>query len=187
VLFGRKVDSEAFEAVALPHVNDLYRTAVHLVRDGTAAHDLVQEVYLQAWKAFHRFEPGTNCRAWLFKILINEVRHYRRRWFNSRTVSEGEQSFEETLAFEPPIPDHIRDEDILAALDAIPREFREVVLLSDVQEFTYKEIAEMLGIPVGTVMSRLSRGRKQLRSRLADYAIAIGVDRKTREGAYERG
>ena len=186
MLFGRKVESDAFEAAALPHLNDLYRTAVHLVRDRTEAHDLVQEAYLQAWKAFHRFEPGTNCRAWLFKILINEVRHYRRRWFNSKTVAEPEQSFEETLAFEPPVADDIQDEDVLAALDEIPREFREVVLLSDVQEFSYKEIAEMLGIPVGTVMSRLSRGRKQLRTRLAGYANATGVGRKLQEGAYER-
>ena len=186
VLFGRKVESDAFETVALPHLNDLYRTAVHLVRDRTEAHDLVQEAYLQAWKAFHRFEPGTNCRAWLFKILINEVRHYRRRWFNSKTVAEPEQSFEGTLVFEPPIPDDIQDEDVLAALDEIPREFREVVLLSDVQEFSYKEIAEMLGIPVGTVMSRLSRGRKQLRIKLASYANATGVGRTPQESAYER-
>jgi len=186
VLFGRKVESDAFEAIALPHINDLYRTAVHLVRDRTEAHDLVQEAYLQAWKAFHRFEPGTNCRAWLFKILINEVRHYRRRWFNTKIVPETEQSFEETLAFEPPVAENIQDEDVLAALDEVPREFREVVLLSDVQEFSYKEIAEMLGIPVGTVMSRLSRGRKQLRMKLATYANATGIGRKPQEGAYER-
>src|SRR5215470_7809951 len=187
MFFRSKVDSETFEAVALPHLNDLYRTAVHLVRDRTEAHDLVQEAYLQAWKAFHRFKPGTNCRAWLFKILINEVRHYRRRWFNTKTVPESEQSFEETLPFEPSVPENIQDEDVLAALDEIPREFREVVLLSDVQEFSYKEIAEMLSIPVGTVMSRLSRGRKQLRIKLAHYATATGIGKAaTGEGAYER-
>jgi RNA polymerase sigma-70 factor, ECF subfamily len=182
MFWGRKVESEAFEAAALPHLNDLYRTAVHLVYDRTEAHDLVQEAYLQAWKAFHRFEPGTNCRAWLFKILINEVRHYRRRWFNTKTVPEAEQSFEETLAYEPPLPEHIQDEEVLAALDDIHREFREVVLLSDVQEFSYKEIADMLGIPVGTVMSRLSRGRKQLRARLANYATSTGMGKKPQEG-----
>jgi RNA polymerase sigma-70 factor (ECF subfamily) len=170
VFLSRKVQTDEFEVAALPHLNDLYRTAVHLVRDRTEAHDLVQEAYLHAWKTFHRFEPGTNCRAWLFKILINEVHHYRRRLFHTKTVPEGEQSFEETLTFEPPVPESIQDEDILVALDQIPREFREVVLLSDVQEFSYKEIAEMLGIPVGTVMSRLSRGRKQLRLRLSNYA-----------------
>ena len=181
MLLARKVESGEFEAVAVPHLNDLYRTAVRLVRDRTEAQDLVQQVYLQAWRAFHRFEPGTNCRAWLFKILINEVRHYRRRWFNARTVSEGNQSFEETLAFEPPVSDQLRDEDVLAALDEVPKEFREVILLADVQEFSYKEIAEMLGIPVGTVMSRLSRGRKQLRVKLSAYADANGVGRKVRE------
>ena len=178
---GRKVQSGEFEAVAVPHLNDLYRTAVRLVRDPTEAQDLVQQVYLQAWKAFHRFEPGTNCRAWLFKILINEVRHYRRRWFNSKTVSEGEQSLDETLAFEPSVPEILQDEDVLAALDEVPREFREVILLADVQEFSYKEIAEMLGVPAGTVMSRLSRGRKQLRVKLAEYASANGVGRKPQE------
>jgi RNA polymerase sigma-70 factor (ECF subfamily) len=90
------------------------------------------------------------------------------------------------LAFEPPIPEHIQDEDVLAALDDVPREFREVVLLADVEEFSYKEIAEMLGIPVGTVMSRLSRGRKQLRLKLADYASANGIGRVLQEGTYER-
>jgi len=185
VLLGRKVESGEFEAVTVPHLNDLYRTAVRLVRDRTEAQDLVQQVYMQAWKAFHRFEPGTNCRAWLFKILINEVRHYRRRWFNTKTVPEAEQSLEETLAFEPSVPEHLQDEDVLAALDEVPREFREVILLADVQEFSYKEIAEMLGVPLGTVMSRLSRGRKQLRVKLAEYANANGIGRKILEDSYE--
>ena len=187
MLLGRKNEAGDFETVAMPHMNDLYRTAVHLVRDRTAAQDLVQEAYLQAWKAFHRFETGTNCRAWMFKILINEVRHYRRRWFNTKTVPEGEQWFEETLKFEPPVPQHIQDEDVLEALESIPEDFREVVLLADVQEFSYKEIAEMTGVPVGTVMSRLSRGRKLLRLKLAGYASLCGVGEKLKEGAYERG
>jgi len=175
VLFSRKVDTAEFEAAAVPHLNDLYRTAAYLVRDRTEAQDLVQNVYLQAWKSFQRFEPGTNCRAWLFKILFNEIRHYRRKWFNTRTVPEGEQSLEETVAYEPPIPEQIRDEDILAALDEIPSDFREVVLMADVHEFAYQEIAETLRIPVGTVMSRLSRGRKHLRLKLAGYAKAYGI------------
>jgi RNA polymerase sigma-70 factor (ECF subfamily) len=181
VFLGRKVETGEFEAVAVPHLHDLYRTAVHLVRDRTEAQDLVQNVYLQAWKAFHRFEPGTNCRAWLFKILFNEIRHYRRKWFSNRTVSEGEHSFEETLAYEPPIPEEIKDEDVLIALDEIPLEFREVVLLADVHEFAYKEIAETLNVPVGTVMSRLSRGRKHLRLKLASYAKARGIPEATQE------
>ena len=101
-------------------------------------------------------------------------------------MPEAEHSFEETLAFEPPVPEQIQDEDILAALDDIPREFREVVLLCDVQGFSYKEIADMLGIPVGTVMSRLSRGRKLLRTKLANYDNSAGMGRSPQEGAYER-
>src|SRR2546426_2252001 len=170
-----------FETTAVPHLNDLYRIAVHLVRDPSDAQDLVQNVYLQAWKAFHRFEPGTNCRAWLFKILFNEIRHYRRKWFTSKTIHEGEQSFEETLAYEPPIPEEIKDEDVLAALNEIPAEFREVVLLADVHEFAYKEIAQTLNVPVGTVMSRLSRGRKHLRLKLAGYAKACGIPEARQE------
>lgn len=175
MILGRRVEASEFESAAVPHLNDLYRTAVHMVRDGIEAQDLVQNVYLQAWKAFHRFEPGTNCRAWLFKILFNEIHHYRRKWFTNRTVHEGERTLEDTLPFEPPIPEEIKDEDVLAALDGIPAEFREVVLLADVHEFAYKEIADTLGIPVGTVMSRLSRGRKHLRIKLADYAKARGI------------
>jgi RNA polymerase sigma-70 factor (ECF subfamily) len=189
VLLGKQNEAGEFEAVALPHMNDLYRTAVHLIRDRAAAQDLVQEAYLQAWKAFHRFEAGTNCRAWMFKILINEVRHHRRRWFNTKTVAEGDQWFEEVLKFEPPVPEHIQDEDVLEALDSIPEEFREVVLLADVQEFSYREIAEMTGVPLGTVMSRLSRGRKLLRLKLAGYASLSGVGAKLKGGGgiYERG
>ncbi len=107
MFLGRKIETSEFEAAAVPHLQDLYRTAVHLVRDRTEAHDLVQNAYLQAWKAFHRFEPGTNCRAWLFKILFNEIRHYRRKWFGNRTVSEGEQSFKGTRNREKHLKAHI--------------------------------------------------------------------------------
>lgn len=181
MLFGRRIDTDEFETAAVPHLNDLYRTAVHLVRDQAEAQDLVQSVYLLAWKSFHRFEPGTNCRAWLFKILFNEIRRYRRKWFNSKVVPPGDRSLDETLAYESSVPEHIQDEDVLQALDEIPPEFREVVLLSDVHEFAYKEIADTLNIPVGTVMSRLSRGRKHLRLKLADYAKTYGINEKQQE------
>jgi RNA polymerase sigma-70 factor, ECF subfamily len=171
----RKVEASEFEAAAVPHLNDLYSTAVYLVRDRTDAQDLVQDVYLLAWKAFHRFEPGTNCRAWLFKILFNEIRHYRRSWFTKKIVHSDEQVIEETTAYEPPIPEEIQDEDVLRALAETPAEFREVVLLADVHEFAYKEIAETLNVPIGTVMSRISRGRKHLRLKLAAYARASGL------------
>jgi RNA polymerase sigma-70 factor, ECF subfamily len=166
----REITASDFESTAMPHFNDLYRTAARVVGDRTEAEDLVQETYLEAWKSFHRFELGTNCRAWLFKILFHVIHHHRRRWFNLRMVKEGEEIVEHLLVYEPPVPEHLTDEDILAALENVPRDFREVLLLADVQEFSYKEVSETLGIPIGTVMSRLSRGRKMLRTHLAAVA-----------------
>jgi RNA polymerase sigma-70 factor (ECF subfamily) len=136
----------------------------------TEAEDIVQETYLQAWKSFHRFTPGTNCRAWLFKILFHVVQHHRRKWFKFKIVKEEEENLEATLVYEPPVPQDLSDEDVLAAFRQIPQAYREVVLLSDVYDFTYKEIHETLDIPIGTVMSRLSRGRQLLRAELSDFA-----------------
>ena len=154
---------EEFEGAALPHLNDLHRTASRLLGNPTASQDVVQETYLQAWRAWNRFQLGTNCRAWLFKIMFNEIRHHRRKWQNPAVDAPG---FESRLTYEPPISDNVTDDDLLGALAALSIEFREVVLLADVQEFSYKEIAEMLDIPMGTVMSRLNRGRTMLRTLL---------------------
>jgi RNA polymerase sigma-70 factor (ECF subfamily) len=129
---------------------------------------------LQAWKSFHRFTPGTNCRAWLFKILFHVIAHQRRKWF-SRFVFEEPHALEGTLASSAPVADHLTDEEILSAFQQIPQQFAEVVLLADVQEFSYKEIQETLGIPIGTVMSRLSRGRQLLRAHLADRAVTGSI------------
>jgi RNA polymerase sigma-70 factor (ECF subfamily) len=159
-----------FEAAAFPHLDDLYRAASHIIGDRTEAEDLVQETYLQAWKSFDRFELGTNCRAWLFKILFHVVQHHRRKWFRIKLTDNGDEVFEQTLVYEPPVPQDLTDEDIIESFQKIPQQYREVVLLSDVYDFTYKEISETLGIPQGTVMSRLSRGRQQLRDVLANYA-----------------
>ncbi|HEV2495089.1 MAG TPA: sigma-70 family RNA polymerase sigma factor [Terriglobia bacterium] len=172
-----KICIDDFEAVAMPHVADLYRCASWLVQDSWEAEDLVQEVYLEAWKSFHRFEPGTNCRAWLFKILFHRLHHLRRRlWRASRLESLESGGDLDSLVAEPPVPQEIRDDDILLALAKLPLDFREVVVMADVQEFSYKEIAETLKIPLGTVMSRLSRGRKLLRQELAGVARAYGVE-----------
>ncbi|HKP14264.1 MAG TPA: sigma-70 family RNA polymerase sigma factor, partial [Blastocatellia bacterium] len=102
-MFGRSAKSEEFEGAALPHLNDLFRTALRLVRDRAEAEDLVQEAYLQAWKSFHRFEPGTNCRAWLFKILFHVIQHHRRKLFKMRLVSDEDERIEETVSYEPPL------------------------------------------------------------------------------------
>lgn len=182
MFFSKKPRTEEFEAAAMPHMSDIYRTATRLLGNGTGADDVVQDVYLQAWKSFDQFEIGTNCRAWLFKILFHTLNHYRRKWLNIRMVREGEEILDLTPAGGPPIPDHITDEEMLAALADVPQDFRAVVLLIDVEEFSYKEVAGILSVPIGTVMSRLSRGRKLLREKLAGQAASYGIGRLYQEG-----
>lgn len=159
----------------MPHLNDLYRTALRMTGDRGHAEDLVQEVYLQAWRSFEHFEAGTNCRAWLYKILFHCVSHHRRKLFRFPLLKQNEEFLEVNLVQPPPSAEKITDEEILSALDAISSEFRAVVLLVDVEEFAYKEVAEILGVPIGTVMSRLSRGRGLLRKRLAEVARSYGI------------
>ena len=179
MIFGRSASKEEFESAALPHLNELYRTAARVIGNRTEAEDLVQEAYLQAWKSFHRFESGTNCRAWLFKILFHVIQHHRRKWYNSKLVQESEDILlQDTVPYEPPAPQHLSDEDVLAALERIPVLYREAVVLADVQEFSYKEVAATLGVPMGTVMSRLSRGRKLLRAKLSGIAGSYGIQEK---------
>jgi RNA polymerase sigma-70 factor (ECF subfamily) len=159
-------------------MNDLYRTAARVIGSRSEAEDLVQETYLQAWKSFHRFQLGTNCRAWLFKILFHVIHHHRRKWYNSKLVQENDEHFQDSVAAEPPVPEDLSDEDVLEALEKIPIQYREVVLLADVQEFSYKEVAVTIGVPIGTVMSRLSRGRKLLRGELTKFAEDYGIREK---------
>jgi RNA polymerase sigma-70 factor (ECF subfamily) len=139
-------------------------------------------LYLQACKSFDRFEPGTNCRAWLFKILFHSLQHYRRKWMNVRMIQESEEIPENTATAGPPPPQHLTDEEIVAALAEVPQDFRAVVLLIDVEDFSYKEAAGILNVPVGTVMSRLSRGRRLLRERLAGVAQSYGIGTMLQEG-----
>ena len=176
MFFRPKVRVEDFEAAAMVHFPALYRTARLLAQETAEAEDLVQEVYLEAWKSFHRFETGTNCRAWLFKILFHRLHHFRRRWAKAAKVEGFDNPEEqESIAAEPSVPNEIRDEDVLGALKKVPDDFREIVLLADVQEFSYKEIADTLKLPLGTVMSRLSRARKLLRRELAEVASTYGI------------
>ena len=172
---------EEFEAAALPHMDDLYRTARRVLGNQSEAEDVVQETFLQAWKSFHRFEQGTNCRAWLYKIMFHVIQHHRRKRFsfNLRSTRDEGAELEASLVYEPPVPQELTDEDVIAAFDRIPGNYREVMVLADVQEFSYKEVAATLNIPLGTVMSRLNRGRKLLRIELAQYAQAFGVRTET--------
>jgi RNA polymerase sigma-70 factor, ECF subfamily len=171
-----------FEGEALPHLDDLYRAALSLLRSRAEAEDAVQETYLQALKSFHRFTPGTNCRAWLFRILFHVISHQRRKWLSLFMFSEREE-LERTAVYTPPVPEQLTDDEIIAAFRQLPRQFADVVMLADVQEFSYKEIQETLGIPIGTVMSRLSRGRQLLRAQLADSGIRAGIVRSGARGA----
>ena len=164
----------AFEEEALPHMDDLFRAAVRLLLDQSKASDAVQETYLVAWKSFGRYERGTNCRAWLFQILFNVVRHERRNWFKWLTGKEDDLAESQLVAPEP-IPYALADRDILSALDKLPLQFREVLLLVDVQEFSYKEASGILKVPIGTIMSRVSRARGLLRGELTHVARSYGL------------
>jgi RNA polymerase sigma-70 factor (ECF subfamily) len=172
---------EDFESAALPHMDDLFRTARRVLGNQSEAEDVVQETFLQAWKSFRRFELGTNCRAWLYKIMFHVIQHHRRKRFsfNLRSTRDEGAELEASLVYEPPVPQELTDEDVIAAFDRIPGNYREVMVLADVQDFSYKEVAETLNIPLGTVMSRLNRGRKLLRVELAQYAQAFGVGTET--------
>lgn len=185
---GRNAHSRAaassmdrFEAEAMPHMGDIFRTAVRVLGDRGRAEDVVQDVYLRAWKSFDRFEAGTNCRAWLYKILFHCVHHDKRKWFRFPLLKETEEFIEANLAYSPPVPEHLTDEEILQALDGIPADFRNVILLVDVEEFAYKEAAGILSVPIGTVMSRLSRGRRMLRQQLVGVAESYGIGRPAQE------
>lgn len=168
-----------FESEAMPHVGSLFRLAVWLTRDRAEAEDLLQETLMEALGSFHRFAQGTNCRAWLISILYHMQGKRRRTAARLQLVSDAEERIAETTAFEPPTPQNVTDEEVLEALERLPRAFQEVVILADIEEMSYKEIASALEVPVGTVMSRISRGRKLLRAELASYANAHGFGRST--------
>ncbi len=183
-----------FETEALPHGRALYGAAMRLTRSPDDAADLVQETYLKAYRAFDQFEPGTNCKAWLFRILTNAfINKYRRR-VKEREILEGEhqQTAEQNLIHLPSkratvdpegaLVDKSLGDEVLQALERVPVDFRTVVVLSDVEGFSYKEIADICEIPVGTVMSRLFRGRRILQEELFDYAVESGVLHPTLDG-----
>src|SRR5262245_46570964 len=187
-MFGRTTNRESrqksedlwahFEAEAMPHTASLFRIALWLTRDQTEAEDLVQETLTEALGSFHRFVLGTNCRAWLVSIMYHRHSKRRRAFTRLQLVQDPEERIAATVVFEPPTPPGVTDEEVLAALERLPRTFQEAVILADIEEMSYKEIATAIDVPVGTVMSRISRGRKILRAELASYANAHGFARR---------
>jgi RNA polymerase sigma-70 factor (ECF subfamily) len=166
--------SAALEAEALAHLDSLYRTALRLTRDGADAEDVVQETYLKAFRAAGTFEPGTNLRAWLFTILHNTARNRARDRAREGVVVDSE-AVERALEAGPGATSETPETLLLretlapelqAAVDGLPESFRQAVWLRDVEEFSYAEIANILEIPIGTVMSRISRGRRLLFDKL---------------------
>ena len=182
-------DQAQFAELAMEHMGSLYTAALRMTRNPADAEDLVQETYLKAYRAFGTFQAGTNLKAWLYKILTNTfINSYRsrkrrpeqtelddvedlylyRRLGGLEAATAGRSAEEEVL-------EHFTESDVKAAIEALPEQFRMAVLLADVEGFSYKEIAEILDVPVGTVMSRLFRGRKALQKSLRDYAAGQGV------------
>jgi RNA polymerase sigma-70 factor, ECF subfamily len=178
----------AFEAEALPHLDRLFRLAMWFERNRSEAEDLVQETMIQALQSFHRFKPGTNCRAWLTTILQHVRSNRRRARGRSPLVDDPDDRIGQATPFVPAVPQELTDEELLDALGRIPALFQEVIVLCDVEELTYKEIADALVIPLGTVMSRLHRGRALLRAALAHrrHSIVNGPKSETIHGMPRR-
>ena len=162
----------------MPHVDRLFRLAMWWEGDRREAEDLVQDTLIQAMQSFHRFTAGTNCRAWLVTILQHVRSNRRRARVRRMTVDDPDDRIAESVPFVPPVPEHLTDENVLAALRGIPEAYQDIILLCDVEGLTYKEIALALVIPMGTVMSRLHRGRTLLRQRLAATQAFDGASRR---------
>src|SRR5213595_3578335 len=186
---------ERFETDALPLLNGMYSSALRLTRNPADAEDLIQETFLRAYRGFEGFEEGTNLKAWLYRILtntfINRYRQQKRRpeesdiddvedFYLYRRLG-GLEEARISKSAEDTMLELFTDDEVKEALESLPETFRMAVLLADVEGFAYKEIAEILDIPIGTVMSRLHRGRKALQKRLYEFAVERGLIDRTDE------
>jgi len=173
----------AFEQEALPHAGRLFRLAMWFERNRTDAEDVVQDTMVEALRSFHRFQPGTNCRAWLVTILQRIVSKRRRVKGRAPMVEDPDDRIALSVPFVATVRQELVDESVLDSLRRLPAGFQEVIMLCDIEDLSYKEAADALAIPIGTVMSRLHRGRAQLRNELADTAAALFGPRPDRVGA----
>ncbi len=176
-----------FERDALPYLDQLYGAALRMARNPADAEDVVQEAYAKAFASFHQFKPGTNLKAWLYRILTNTyINAYRKRQRQPQeSFGEGVEDWQLAAAeqhtstglrsAEMDALDRVPDSAVTEAMAQLAPDFRMAVYLADVEGFSYKEIAEIMGTPIGTVMSRLNRGRTQLRKLLADHAASLGI------------
>ncbi len=183
---SQKRQRDAFEREAMPHMEALHAYALHLSRDASDADDLVQETYIKALNNFASYQPGTNCRAWLFRILTNTFFNMRRSRKRHNPIDSEMPELELAMAesaqdrgiyrpIDMQLLDGVVSKHVTEALDALPPEFRTVLLLADLHDFSYKEIADVVDCPVGTVMSRLFRARKAMQKRLLTHAIQEGI------------
>ena len=175
---------EEFARWALPHMDHVYTAGLYLTRNREEAEDLLQETYLRAYRFWHRFTPGTNCKAWLMTILHNSFKNrYRDRYRDQQAVEFDETSYDGKTSATPSDPETLvlsqaLDDEVESALKTLPLEFLEVVVLVDIQELSYEEAAAAVGCPVGTIRSRLSRGRRMLQAALLEYARERGYGRR---------
>jgi RNA polymerase sigma-70 factor (ECF subfamily) len=196
-LLRKRPSKDDFEREALPHLPALYAAALRMTRNERDAEDLVQDALLRAYRFFDTFEAGTNCKAWLFRILTNVFcNRYREREREHEVMNEAESSeanLERFLAgaaadgrdAEGALLGRMVSADVEKALAAVPPDFRMAVILADLEDFSYKEIAEIMDCPAGTVMSRLYRGRKILQNLLFEYAVEQGIVERTAPPAAE--
>lgn len=182
----RPATRRAFEETALPHLPALYSMAVRLTRDDPAAQDLVQDTMVKAFRFFHRFEEGSNAKAWLLKVLVNLFYNQYHKGKRDRRLAdeaESEESYERFVSAaslsgrdpEGDLLDRLSRDRLRAAVATLPEEYRTVVLLCDVEGLAYREIADAVGCPIGTVMSRLFRARRALQRMLVQEAIDAGI------------